>query len=284
MCNRKLRRAFTRRDLLVALACIAFLLANVAAVGPRGRRHAKEMLCLSNLYKWGSVFEAFAADNDGYFMRGWFDGSGLTPRDMWPEALRPYYGNNHNLRCCPEAVVPGTEIGGGQYGGNGTFSAWGVFDGECGETASSWGVVTACDYGSYGMNGWACNTPPSFSAWGRPNPRTWWRGPNAAGANNIPLFLGSQWLDGWPDEYDDPPDYDGQAAWSAGTQIGRFCINRHEGYVNIAFLDFSARKVGLKELWTLKWHRDYDVNGPWTIAGGVQPGDWPEWMQEFEDY
>ncbi|MHC4418240.1 MAG: hypothetical protein ACYSU6_06595 [Planctomycetota bacterium] len=273
-----MKTAFTKKDLLVTLACVVFLLINIAAVGPRGRRHAKEMLCLSNLYKWGEIFQAFAADNDGFFMKGWHES--YTPgEDYWMAALRPYYANNDNLRCCPEATIPGTEIDGGKYGGHGTFVAWGIFD------TFEWGPpALAGDYGSYGMNGWACNAPPYSLPWGRPDPRTWWRGPNAAGANNIPLFLGSQWVDGWPEEYHVPPDYDGQPAWDAGMQMGRFCINRHQGYVNSAFLDFSARKVGLKELWKLKWHRTYNLDGPWTIAGGVQPGDWPEWMQDFEDY
>ena len=38
------------------------------------------------------------------------------------------------------------------------------------------------------------------------------------------------------------------------------------------------------ELWTLKWHRNFDTTGPWTKAGGVQPADWPEWMRRFKDY
>jgi hypothetical protein len=62
------------------------------------------------------------------------------------------------------------------------------------------------------------------------------------------------------------------------------CINRHDGFVNSVFVDFSSRKVGLKELWTLKWHREYDTNGPWTQAGLVQTSDWPEWMKRFKDY
>jgi hypothetical protein len=41
---------------------------------------------------------------------------------------------------------------------------------------------------------------------------------------------------------------------------------------------------GLKELWTLKWHKKYDINGPWTIAGSVQTSDWPQWMRHFKDY
>jgi len=64
----------------------------------------------------------------------------------------------------------------------------------------------------------------------------------------------------------------------------RFCINRHSGFVNGVFVDFSTRKVGLKELWTLKWHREYDTAGPWTQASLVQSSDWPDWMKGFKDY
>jgi len=63
-----------------------------------------------------------------------------------------------------------------------------------------------------------------------------------------------------------------------------FVINRHNGGINILFMDWSARKAGLKELWTLKWHREFDTTNFWTIAGGVKPTDWPEWMRKFKDY
>jgi len=45
-----------------------------------------------------------------------------------------------------------------------------------------------------------------------------------------------------------------------------------------------VRKVGLKELWTLKWSKYFDTSGPWTKAGGVAPEDWPAWMRGFKDY
>jgi len=64
----------------------------------------------------------------------------------------------------------------------------------------------------------------------------------------------------------------------------RLCVNRHNGAENLLFMDFSARKVGLKELWTLKWHRSYNTEGPWTKAGGALPNDWPAWMRGFRDY
>jgi len=50
------------------------------------------------------------------------------------------------------------------------------------------------------------------------------------------------------------------------------------------FLDWSVRRVGLKELWTLKWSDDFDRANRWTKAGGVTPESWPEWMRGLRDY
>jgi hypothetical protein len=49
-------------------------------------------------------------------------------------------------------------------------------------------------------------------------------------------------------------------------------------------MDTSIKKVGLKEMWTFKWHKAFDVTNQWTRAGGVQSEDWPEWMKGFKDY
>ncbi|HUV65873.1 MAG TPA: hypothetical protein VMW24_18395 [Sedimentisphaerales bacterium] len=61
-------------------------------------------------------------------------------------------------------------------------------------------------------------------------------------------------------------------------------MDRHSGYVNYLFADFSVRKVGLKELWSFKWNRTFNTSNVWTWAGGVQPEDWPAWMRGFKDY
>ena len=62
-------------------------------------------------------------------------------------------------------------------------------------------------------------------------------------------------------------------------------MDRHgRGALNCLFMDTSARRVGIKELWTLKWHCQFNVNGPWTLAGGVGPNDWPAWMADLADY
>ncbi len=66
--------------------------------------------------------------------------------------------------------------------------------------------------------------------------------------------------------------------------LRRFCANRHDGYINAAFLDSSVRKVGLKQLWTLKWYRSSDTANRWTMAGGIREQDWPGWMRGLRDY
>jgi prepilin-type processing-associated H-X9-DG protein len=100
------------------------------------------------------------------------------------------------------------------------------------------------------------------------------------------VILDSSWP--WaampPVKPSDPPESDAVPTRPYGDPFHPFCINRHDGCVNALFLDWSVRKVGLKELWTLKWHREYDTRGPWTKAGGVRPEQWPPWMRKFKDY
>jgi prepilin-type processing-associated H-X9-DG protein len=96
------------------------------------------------------------------------------------------------------------------------------------------------------------------------------------GRANIPTLLDCSDPGGQPDERFEPPQ----------SQPGgsHFCINRHDGFINGLFLDWSVRRVGLKELWTLKWHLQFDTANEWTKAGGVKPEDWPPWMRRFKDY
>jgi hypothetical protein len=248
----------SKKDVVVLLGCAVLLLATLGAVGSSGRRRAKEAVCLSNLRQWGTAFGMFAEDNEGYLCG--YDSGGSE--HGWPVALFPYYGQP-NLRFCPEAVRTWTE----GPPADSPFPAWGAFN-PCGW----WSEGPCLDlYGSYGMNEWAGDVKPelgaAFGGWDK-----FWR--------RVPV---KNFMGGFPEYFDDPPPYDGYFDMGGG-DTSRFCMNRHSGCVSSVFLDFSARKVGLKELWTLKWHRQYNTEGPWTRAGGVEPPDWPEWMQDFEDY
>ena len=57
-------------NVLVGGVCAAFLGACLGAVGARGHRHAKAMVCLSNLSHWGQVFDNFAMDHNGSIALG----------------------------------------------------------------------------------------------------------------------------------------------------------------------------------------------------------------------
>ena len=105
--------------------------------------------------------------------------------------------------------------------------------------------------------------------------------------NTIPVFGDSTWYDAWPRHTDQPAaTMDAFGIGDRGTsgEMNHFCIDRHDGFINLVFMDWSARDVGLKELWTLKWHRAYVTNGPWTKAGGARPEDWPAWLRNYRDY
>ena len=101
------------------------------------------------------------------------------------------------------------------------------------------------------------------------------------GRENIPVLLDCTLPRVEAHPNDSPP---GLETHGTGGGMSSVCLNRHNACVNVLFLDWSARRVGLKELWTLKWHRGYETTGPWTRAGGILPEDWPQWMRNFKDY
>jgi len=265
----KSKIAFTKKDIAVVLGCAVFLLINLGAIGGGDRRMAKEMVCLSNLRKWGVMFEMFTNDNDGYFNRGWDIGE----TDLWMNALRPYYNNSWNLLLCPEASRV-TQY----WSGSGTFMAW--YRDVSLPTGGSHRYVS-----SYSINSWTNNITQSR---GNRLEELFWKNVRDVGdKNSIPVFADGTWHDAWP-RHTDTPVYTSEG-FGIGDQgnsmeINHFCIDRHNGAVNMLFMDWSVRKTGLKELWVLKWSRGFQTDGPWTIAGGVQPSDWPSWMTNFKDY
>lgn len=255
----KTHRAFTLIELLVVIAVIALLMAILVPSLQQARGQAKAVTCQSNLRQWGLYFSLYTDENEGRFHRGWNIGSDYP--GSWMVVLRPYYLQNKDLLYCPTAMKPRDQ------GGELMLGAWTNPD---------------RDHGSYGINIWVTNPPPQQNV-GRP-PEWYWRQRDVRGANNIPLFLDDYWWDTRPHHTDEPPQYRGQVGDWTTNAMKMLCLDRHNGYTNGVFVDFSVRKIGLKELWMLKWHRQFDVAGLWTKAGGAEPEDWPPWMRHFKDY
>jgi prepilin-type N-terminal cleavage/methylation domain-containing protein len=269
------QRGFTLIELLVVIAIIALLMAILMPALQRVRKQARGVVCQSNIKQWGTLFAMYTDDNNGYFPER-RDSSNAYGR--WMDSMRDYYITTEDIRCCPSATKlanPTAEVGANIWGG--PFVAWGKLYATSGRTPGY--------YGSYGMNGYLY--VPIGSVYGKP-PERFWRTPNVNGVANIPLFLDCWAWCGWIDDTDMPPEYDGHRRTGDTDSINRFCLNRHEGFINGAFLDYSVRKVGLKELWTFKWSRVFNPVNPWTTAGGVTPDDWKNygtgWLAKFKDY
>jgi prepilin-type N-terminal cleavage/methylation domain-containing protein/prepilin-type processing-associated H-X9-DG protein len=267
------RRGFTLIELLVVIAIIALLMAILMPALARVKQQAKTIACRARLKQWTLYFSIYTQDNDGRFQEGVGEGH----VNHWMNTLRPYYKNDHEVMCCPTAMKPVQDENGQSNEQFNVFSAWGIFTGEEGYGPDG------C-WGSYGINGWVEDPPPSYTTvyegFGTENN---WRTPNVKGAGYVPLFMDSLRFNVFPTDRDTPPEAQ-DMAWESEQHMRRICIDRHDGFINMAFLDWSVRKVGLKELWILKWHRTFDTAGPWTMHGGVMPGDWPQWMKSFKDF
>ena len=322
----KKRKGFTLIELLVVIAIIALLMSVLMPAMARVRAQAKSSACLSQLHSWALIFKLYADDFGGVLGDGNWTGTGgywriAPPTDIgpkrgyreWVHYLRPYYDNDYRLTTCPMATKPWSE------GGRGKNSAWGIFPGvsawggvlenwnshAAGYAVAvglgAWGAEAPGDRGSYGMNNWCVGLPEDgmpaganpLLATGRPIAGGW-RTINVKKAGSIPLLADALWIHGSPTPGDmpSPIELGVTRAQSSANNMDRFLVNRHNGYINAAFLDFSARQVGLKELWLLKWSRTYLVDSTvpdkYGNLGAIQTiqglGAWPPWMARFKEY
>jgi prepilin-type N-terminal cleavage/methylation domain-containing protein len=261
------RKAYTLIELLVSIAVIVLLMTIVLPALQRVRKQAQAVACQSNLKQWGLYFSMYTHDNNGNFFAHW-----LNPQTHWLQAMQPYYADKNDVLLCPTA--PKQESWPDQYYVVGsTSSAW-----VCHPGPPPPGLLPERVCGSYGLNSWVSDVPqdgttPAY------NPDTedylkCWRSCYVSAAATVPVLLDCA-LPSSP-EYDD--------ACLSCSAMSAFCIDRHDGHVNGLLMDWSVTKVGLKQLWTLKWNRRFNTAGYWTKAGGVQASDWPRWMRNFKDY
>jgi prepilin-type N-terminal cleavage/methylation domain-containing protein/prepilin-type processing-associated H-X9-DG protein len=269
------KKGFTLIELLVVIAIIALLMGILMPALQAVKNQARAAVCQTYLKTWGTMFNMYCDGNN----RKMPDRSLASGKGRWMYSLRDLIGDSNDLKLCPQVKKSSIAAGmDAQSWWGSTVTAWEVpaYDAGGGREVGT--------YGSYGINGYCYNTRETLM--GFATVPMHWKTPDVQGAAYIPLFMDAMFWTGWPQATNSPrpepimvgthvPDEDG---------MQRYCLDRHNGRINAAFFDFSVRPVGLKELWTLNWHRGYDRTGPWTRAGGVTSGDWPEWMREFKEY
>lgn len=256
------QRAFTLIELLLVIAIIALLMAILLPALQRVRSQTKAAVCQANLHQWGLLFYTLAQSNEGL----------LRDRDSWDHCRTQqfaYYLDNFDFEeFCPMATRKTSSTGAG-----GTFLAW-----YCPNHLHR--------TGSYGFNAYT----PAYDGGeflGRElRVEQRWTSIYMKGVAKAPIMLDCALWAGDPTPTDEPPETEAQAATTptiGSNSIRPFCIPRHGGFINSLFMDWSIRKVGIKQLWTLEWYPGFDTHGPWTRAGNTGSINWPAWMQRLKD-
>lgn len=257
-----MRRGFTLIELLVVIAIIALLMGVLLPSLRRARESGRTVVCQTHLKQWGLCYEMYMQENNNRFAVGYDASRGWDSYFLWMDRMRPFFQDDV-IFTCPAARKDSQT----PHGNSG--QRWG-------STLERWHAensIIKSDYqGSYGQNYWVCAAPNS-GQW--PKARHWVNTSNSQVPKAyIPLFLDCVWIGGYPDDTDRPMSAE-EGNSQGGSQMNRYAMNRHTQGVNCVFLDQSARKVRVKELWSLKWHTQFDTHNMWTQS----EADWPEWIK-----
>jgi prepilin-type N-terminal cleavage/methylation domain-containing protein len=272
----KRSKGFTLIELLVVIAIIALLLSILLPSLQAVKEKARGVVCLANYRQFGLAFNGYLSEYNNKFMGEWLDVARSGTRggeDIWVGSLSPYYGDSQDILSCPSAVRSERD------GGKPPRAGWSYL-----ESSPYRGV--AGKKGSYMINWWVTNPYNYRDSRYIDDPKSWKTDLVRESNDTIPVLGagGAVWR-AFPDDTDALPRYEGDWAARPGCSMSRFSTDRHEkGNTQMLFMDWSARKVGLKELWTLKWNRDFNIANQYTILGGMTPGQWPEWMKRFKDF
>ena len=245
-------KAFTLIELLVVIAIIALLLGILLPSLRKVQMSSKAIVCGAHLKTWAKAFLMFTNENNNNFP-GVMGGSGGL-YGQWTIALEPYYGKETKMWFCPMAHKPTT------LGGTQPFAAWVVTENQTDDLRPG-------DYGSYGINAWVYNRTTDAGTF---KEEYAWKNTFAKTPNNIPVFGDCMWRGGFPEDDDTPQPNEDDFLINDAESMRYFNMNRHNGATNLIFMDFSYRKVPLKQLWRLQWNKNFNI--------ARQSPPWPDWM------
>jgi hypothetical protein len=262
----------------------------------RARLQARTVVCQSNLHQWAMTLATYTEAHDGRFPSSsttssavWlFRGTLVGDNDPDADHGALHGFQTRGMALCPMATRP-ADPNYGHFNISVTTPtmSWRM-TGVIGTPSGAWQMLTPEPpfLGSYGYNQALFQSFRTDRIPGRASGRT----PDLNIFSlrehaSIPVLLDAT----GPMPELSEADMRGPGTFNtgnaAGSRLNAFLMDRHgRRATNGMFLDFSVRKVGLKELYTLKWASDFDRAGPWTRAGGVQPEDWPKWMRDCKVY
>jgi prepilin-type N-terminal cleavage/methylation domain-containing protein/prepilin-type processing-associated H-X9-DG protein len=264
---RRAARGFTLIELLVVIAIIAILSGMLLPGLAKAKSKAQAASCVSNLRQWGIEWAIYVGDNRDHFPDGTVDGG--WARGAWFNALHRNIGQRKELLTCPVAVKPRPLVNGGKG-----YEAFGgtQYSYEMGSAEFS-----SEERASYGANLWIYDAQDDIQG----RPREWhWGTQTAATLPSVtPLMGDASWRGGGPhyasriaySPSDKPGEYSNNEGY-ASYEMQHFALPRHGSRTQFAFFDGSARTVRLRELWSLKWHKEWDQDAYRTLV------KFPAWL------
>jgi len=266
-------QAFTLIELLVVIAIIAILAALLLPSLKRARTSAMSAHCKSNNHQWTVVMSLYFEDIGGYT-----DADVSLSKRFWPMGQQDYITSD-SILLCPEAgkEKPDGYGNGPQHRGT-TDWAWDIRNTGMSDLPNRF-------VGSFAKNAWVAHIN-SGSWYGADSERNYWHTTiDVDRPDIVPLIVDSAWFHPLPLHSDQPPPTrDDMDIRSFGNNMWLIAMDRHLEGVNVGFFDGSAHSVGLKGLWTLKWHPLWNLENRWTKAGGATAGAWPAWMRQMTEY